>query len=77
MKLITRNDAEHVKHKALFELIQNKEHWKQAIDCWIPVAMQLEFSNAAAYFHGRALKIGEVSECGNYIHVASAGYACW
>ena len=70
-----RRDIEHAEHKALFELIQNKEHWKGAIDCIIPKECYDKLDRAATFFHGQGLTIVD-QDHRNY-HCKSEGYCCW
>jgi len=72
---VTLSDVEQARNRTLFDLIKNKEHWKQAIDAVIPFDSLAEFDRAATYFHGRGLSVQVIDN--KLVHVTSAGYNCW
>lgn len=72
------NDEKREQLKAAFELIENKEHWKKAIDAWISPAMLTLCEEACVFFTGAVLKTtgeGRIDCYGNTeIRVTSVGY---
>lgn len=57
IRVVNTFDAERAANTALFNLIQNKEHWKNPIHCVIPKRDFEAFNKATIYFTGEGLSI--------------------
>ena len=75
MKIASTAHTEKAVKKALFEMIEDKEHWKKPIHALIPSDKFVDFSLAVAYFHGEGLTA--VSESDGWLEVKNQGYVCW
>ena len=73
--VVSSFDFERTKHKALFDLICNKENWKLPIDCWIPQNAFEEFNQAVVFFTaGFLYRTGETTAAGTMIRCKANGY---
>ena len=58
----------------LFEMVQNKKHWKMSIDAWVPKETDMPLlAEAIAYFTGSEAIIGETNDMG-LTQVQADGY---
>lgn len=75
MRIANSVSTERAAKKALFELIENKEHWKKPIHALIPINKFNDFNQAVIYFHGEGIRV--VSESDGFLEVKNSGYTCW
>ncbi len=78
MRTVTQYEYEKVKCKALFDLICDKDNWKNPITCMIPVRCFDDFNDACVFFTGGQLltteDVHDLSEPGKLIQCYSDGY---
>jgi len=72
IRIAHNHDIERAQKKLLFNMICNKENWKNPIECYIPKALYNEFNEAVVYFTAGGLRI--VSDDGDYIECQAGGY---
>ena len=75
MRIASNTHTDRAIHKAYFERIESKNHWKEPIHALIPSERFQEFDLAVAYFHGEGLTV--VSESDGWTEVKNQGYVCW
>lgn len=75
MRTASTAHTEKAVHKALFEMIEDKEHWKKPIHALIPSDKFVEFNRATTYFHGEGLTVISISD--GWTEVKNNGYVCW
>ena len=75
MRIASNAHTDRAIHKAYFERIESKNHWKEPIHALIPSERFQEFDLAVAYFHGEGLTV--VSESDGWTEVKNQGYVCW
>ena len=75
MRIASNAHISNAVNKALFKMIENKNHWKEPIHACIPSERFEDFDLATAYFHGEGLTV--VSESDGWTEVKNNGYVCW
>lgn len=79
MRTVTSYQYEQTKLKALFDLICDKENWKNPIHCMIPLGSLQSFSEACVHFTGAPLSLIEARSLKNvqpedYVECECPGY---
>jgi hypothetical protein len=77
MRTVTHYEYEKTKNKALFDLICDKDNWKNPITCLVPARYFDEFNEACIFFTGGNLLTSEnvkEGDPGRRVQCYSDGY---